>query len=674
MTTEAVYARERGPTHAVAAEHETSNEAKFRALLEAAPDAIIGVGPEGRIALVNRQAEVLFGYDRDELIGQEVEMLVPEAVRAVHPCHRQGYFDHPVTRPMGAGMELAGRRKDGSEFPAEISLSAIETEDGLLVSAAVRDVTARERAEAKFRGLLEAAPDAIIGVGSDGRIALVNGQAEALFGYGRSELIGEPVEMLVPEAVRHVHPRHRQGYFDHPVTRPMGAGMELAGRRKDGSEFPAEISLSAIETEEGLLVSAAVRDVTERIEAQSDRERLKAQAERERLEAQLHQSQRLESLGQLAGGVAHDFNNLLAVILNYTSFINEEVTNAASAESGERWEPVRRDVGEVLRAAERATELTHQLLAFGRREVVRPQTLDLNEVVAGVEQMLRRSIGEHVSLVINPGAGLWSVEADPGQLEQVLVNLAVNARDAMPTGGTLTITTTNQVVDADFASAHAVATPGNYVCLELSDTGAGMPREVLRRAFEPFFTTKPKGEGSGLGLATVYGILTQTGGYVQLYSEPGLGTTVKALLPTTESEPAAIEAPARRSHRHGAETILVVEDEDAMREVTRRILTRNGYTVLVAAGGEEALSTVRHHDGEVHLLLTDVVMPHVLGKEVAMHIAALRPEIRVLFMSGYAHPVLASRGTLDDGVALIEKPFSEQALISKVRGVLDIGE
>src|SRR6266550_925246 len=366
---------------------------RFRGLLEAAPDAIVGVDADGRIALVNAQVERLFGYPREELVGQPVEVLVPDTVRAAHPGNRGRYFADPQQRPMGAGMALSGRRRDGTEFPAEISLSTLDTEDGLLVSAAVRDVTERKKAEAKFRGLLEAAPDAIVGVGPDGRIALVNAQVERLFGYRRDELVGQPVEILVPHGVRAAHPGHRGRYFADPQQRPMGAGKQLAARRKDGTEFPAEISLSTLDTEDGLLVSAAVRDVTDRIEAQAERERLKTQRERERLEAQLHQSQRLESLGQLAGGVAHDFNNLLGAILNYASFVEEELVAAAARPGGQAWIPVSQDVEQIRRAAERATNLTHQLLAFGRREIVQPRVLDLNAIVTDVEQLLRRSLG-----------------------------------------------------------------------------------------------------------------------------------------------------------------------------------------------------------------------------------------------------------------------------------------
>jgi PAS domain S-box-containing protein len=641
-------------------------------LLEAAPDAIVAVRVDGRIAVVNAAAERLFGYLRDELVGQPMEMLVPDAVRELHPGHRSGYLSDPRPRPMGAGMELAARRKDGTEFPAEISLSAIDTDEGLLATAAIRDVTDRKKAEAKFRGLLEAAPDAIVGVDTDGRIALVNAQAERLFGYPRAELEGQPIEMLVPLGVRKMHPAHRDRYFADPQQRPMGAGMQLAGRRKDGTEFPAEISLSALDTEDGVLVSAAIRDVTDRIEAQAERERLKTQAERERLEAQLHQSQRLESLGQLAGGVAHDFNNLLGAILNYAAFVEEEIAAAAAADlPGQDWAAVGRDVEQIRRAAERATTLTHQLLAFGRREIVQPQVLTLNTIVADVEQLLRRSLGEHIELTTLLAPDLWPVLADPGQLEQVLLNLAVNARDAMPGGGTLTIDTANLDVDDDYASTRHGLKTGRHVRLRVSDTGTGMPKHVLDRVFEPFFTTKPKGEGTGLGLATIYGIITQADGHTEVYSEPGLGTTFTALLPVTEQTSIQVQPAAPAHHARGGETVLVVEDEEAMREVTRRILARNGYHVITAATGADAVDLATRLERDIHLLITDVIMPQMLGKEVADRIRASRPGIRILFMSGYAHPVLANQGTLDPGVTLLEKPFTESGLLTKIKEVLD---
>ncbi len=640
---------------------------RFRGLLEAAPDAVVCVDRSGRIELVNAQAVRLFGYSRDELAGQLVEILVPDAIKAGHPARRAGYVAAPQPRPMGAGIELAGRRRDGSTFPAEISLSAIDTGEGILVMAAIRDISERQRADDRFRGLLEAAPDAVVCVDRSGRIELVNAQAERLFGYSRDELAGQLVEILVPDAIKAGHPARRAGYVAAPQPRPMGAGIELAGRRRDGSTFPAEISLSAIGTGDGILVMAAIRDVTERLELQAERERLKSQAERDRLERQLHQSQRLESLGQLAGGVAHDFNNLLAVISNYAAFVGDEI---ASREPQDSWQAVRDDVQQIEQAAERAAGLTHQLLAFARREVIQPRALNLNDVVISVEQLLVRTLGEHVELDTDLGDELCLVLADPGQMEQVLVNLAVNARDAMPTGGRLTISTSSTDIDEDHAASRVGLPPGRYACLKVSDTGTGMPKDVADRAFEPFFTTKAKGEGSGLGLATIYGIIAQANGYVQIYSEPGIGTTITILLPAT-SQPAQ-QTPSRPRVPQGAqgETVLVVEDEAAMREVTRRILARNGYEVITAASGRDAIEIATGRPGGIDVLVSDVVMPQMLGKETAERIRALHPAVKVLFMSGYTEGVLDTQGVLEAGVNLIEKPFTEASLLAKLREVI----
>jgi nitrogen-specific signal transduction histidine kinase/CheY-like chemotaxis protein len=385
----------------------------------------------------------------------------------------------------------------------------------------------------------------------------------------------------------------------------------------------------------------------------------------------LHQAQRLENLGQLAGGIAHDFNNLLAVILNYATFVSEEMDAATESDWGGRWETARGDVTQINQAAQRAARLTRQLLAFARQSVVRPQVLDLDQVISGVTEMLRRTLGEHIDVTVSSAGGLWPVLADPGQLEQVLMNLAVNARDAMPGGGTLSIDTSNVTVDADFIAGGSEALPGRNVRLRVSDSGCGMPADVIEHAFDPFFTTKPEGAGTGLGLATVYGIIAQAEGHIQIYSEPGAGTTFSIVLPVTAEEaiPVSAQAPYQRSPK--GETVLVVEDEAALLEVARRIFARNGYHVIAAASGPEAIEIVRAYQGDIHLLVTDVVMPHMLGKEVSEQIRALKPDIEVLFMSGYAGRVLASQGMLDSNVALVEKPFSEAELMGAAARVLN---
>jgi len=411
-------------------------------------------------------------------------------------------------------------------------------------------------------------------------------------------------------------------------------------------------------------------DVGKGTEDKADAERRADREALERKERSQAQGQRLESLGQLAGGVAHDFNNLLAVILN---FVSEEVaaaTVAAGPEPARHLEAASADLAQIKQAAQRAAGLTHQLLVFAGRDVIRPRVLDLEGVVTAVEEMLRRTIGEHVELVTSLGGDPWPILADPGQLEQVLVNLAVNARDAMPSGGTLTIDTSNIIVDADTIAGGSRARKGRNVRLRVSDTGTGMPAEVAQHVFEPFFTTKQDG-GTGLGLAIVYGIVTQAGGDIRIYSEPGHGTTFTITLPVTAEAAVQVAEPVSYQRAPKGETILIVEDEEALREVTRRIFARNGYQVITAANGLDALRIAGAHPGEIHLLVTDVVMPHMLGKEVAEKMRLIKPEIEVVFMSGYARPVLASQGRLDPGVALVEKPFSEADLLATAGQVLN---
>ncbi|HEU4349212.1 MAG TPA: ATP-binding protein [Actinoplanes sp.] len=510
-------------------------------------------------------------------------------------------------------------------------------------------------------GLLQAAPDAIL-VMDTGRIVLVNDRAEELFGWPRAELLGRRADVLLADEARAGFPHLRStgaeagpqlGRLPGPPG-PMGT-VAVTARRRDGSELPVEASLATVDTPQGRVAIAVIRDCSDRHRAQAEQARL-------RLEAQTHRNHRLESLGQLAGGIAHDFNNMLGVIVNYANFVIEE---ASSSQPDLR--SIAADARQVVRAGQRGTDLTHQLLAFARREVVRPRQLDLNAVIAGVEEMLRGSIGEHITLTVRPGADLPQVTCDPGQIEQLLLNLAVNARDAMPGGGDLVIDTAFHPLP----SGDAELAPGDYVRLRVGDSGTGMTAEVAERAFEPFFTTKASGEGTGLGLATVYGIVTQAGGSVSISSEPGLGTTVTVLFPVgepAESEPAA-PSPASTSG-HG-ETLLVVEDEAALREVAGRILSGAGYHVLAADGGAEALELAARHEGEIDLLLSDVVMPGMLGKELAERLVDRRPGTRVLYMSGYAQPVLASQGTLDPGVALLEKPFTAADLLTAVRERLD---
>jgi PAS domain S-box-containing protein len=639
--------------------------AAHTALLDLTPDAIFALDADRRITFWNRGAQTTYGWSPTEALGVDPGDLL----RTEYPIPLEE-IEQLVTETGGWEGDVVQHARDGRRLVVESRWAAQYDEASRLVGLLEvnRDITARLQSQT---AMLELAPDAIVGVGRDGLIVLVNAQVDALFGYAREELLGQPVEVLVPEHFRDAHRFHRVGYFADPRTRPMGAALELFGRRRDGSEFPAEISLSSIETEDGTLAIAAIRDVSERVAADRERERLKSEAERERLQNQLHQAQRLESLGQLAGGIAHDFNNLLAVIINYAAFIANDLDAASGIDGDDRWRGTRGDVEQIRLAGERAAHLTHQLLSFARRDVVQPEVVDVNDVVGDIEQLLRRTLGEQVELHSSLAADLPSVLIDPGQLEQVLVNLAINARDAMLDGGALRIDTANVNVDEHYAVSRPELSLGRHVRLRVSDTGVGMSPETVQRAFDPFFTTKPPGQGTGLGLATVYGIIQQAGGRLQIYSEPDVGSTFTVLLPATDQATSPAELPADSPVRRGEETILLVEDEQALREVTRRILKGAGYRVIVAENGPKALEAASGHAGSIDLLLSDVIMPQMPGPQLAKRLLAERPSVRVLLMSGFAQPILDSGGHLDAGMALIEKPFSGPGLLAKVAQTLE---
>jgi PAS domain S-box-containing protein len=524
------------------------------------------------------------------------------------------------------------------------------------VSGSRRPASKLQESGTTFEQLLEFVPDAIVGVGRHGRIDLVNRQAETLFGYTREELLGEPVEILVPQRFRRVHPHHRAGYFAEPRRRPMGAGMQLYAVRKDGSEFPADISLSSIETPNGRIACAAVRDTTERVEDERERALLE----------QIHQTRRLESVSQLAGGVAQDFDNVLGAIVSYADAV------AGALEPGT---DAHRDLERIRRAAEGAATLTGKLRVLSGREAAQPEALDLNQVLAGVGRLLPGNRSEGIASEVLLGDGLWPIEADRSLIEQVLVNLAINAREAMPNGGRLVIETANAELDREYSDMHPGTEPGRYVRLMVSDTGEGMEKEVVERAFEPFFTTKADGERAGLGLATVQGIVTQAGGRVDLYSEPGIGTTVKIHLPATSTAGEASESRTVLIPGGRGEVVLLVEDRPNMRRIAERILSTGGYTVIAAATGTDAVAICERLDQPIDLLLTDVVMPGMLGIELVDRVRPIRPELDVIFVSGYSEQVLIAEGlTQPGGPDFVEKPYNAEELLAKVHSVLEARE
>ena len=494
--------------------------------------------------------------------------------------------------------------------------------------------------------VLEASPNAVIAVDAQGTITYANPQVEATFGYAVGELLGRPVESLLPERVGERHVAHREVFLAHPNARPMGIGLDLAGRRRDGTEFPVEISLSPVQTGDGLQVFATVVDIAARKAAQD----------------QLLQNQKLESIGRLAGGIAHDFNNMLFAIHGYAELLTQDLASV---------DPFRLDpdrlllsVNAISHAAERATALTAQLLSFSRQQVVNVKVLDVNAAVTAIEPMVRQLIGENMELVLRLDPRAGHIRADAGQIGQIVVNLVVNARDAMPNGGKVTIETGNFAFEQPLSIEHLDVKPGAYVLLAVSDTGVGMDRETREHIFEPFFTTKELGRGTGLGLATSYGIVHQAGGHISVYSEPGRGSAFKLYFPRVDA-PVEARPTVPVPTTVGVGTVMVVEDEPAVRDMTTQLLERAGYEVLAVAGGAEAIAGTQNTP-PIDVLVTDVVMPGMSGIELAERMMDRYPRIAVVLLSGYTAETLDLERITSRGATFVPKPVSSSRLLQAI--------
>jgi PAS domain S-box-containing protein len=613
------------------------------ALLESAPDGILLVDEQGSIVVLNEAAEQLFGYSREDLVGQKVELLVPSRFRERHAADRAGYLEVPRRRPMGIGFELCGLRKDGSEFPVEISLSPMPWQERTLVVTIVRDVTQQKLVEEERLRLAraEAVEEIVSGLEAivwesarldRSSLTFLGGREDALLGYPREDWLKEDFWLSV------VHAEDRS------------VALAFADAAGEQETFELEYRLIAANGD-----VRHVRDIVS-VSRAPDGAPMRARGvivdvtDRRALESKLALAQKLEAVGQLAGGIAHDFNNLLTIASGHARrLVRREELSAARAE-----------LSQIITATDRAAELTRQLLTFARRGEGEVVPLDANETLRTLQPMLRRLLDEDIAFDVTLGERVPRILGDATNLEQIVMNLVLNARDAMPNGGLLSVATSTVEVTPQQAAERKVR-PGAYLVLSVTDTGTGIEPEARAHLFEPFYTTK-EGHGTGMGLATVYGLVQQAGGHIEVESQPGAGTTFAVGLPAAETgeatpEPSAFVQPP---------TVLLVEDEPALRELAAMILEGEGYLVIQASDGGDAVNVAERYRGPIDLLLTDVVMPKMSGPELAQRLSGLRPGLEVLYMSGYNDSRLLARGLEEQSVNLLTKPFTPDELAEQV--------
>jgi PAS domain S-box-containing protein len=630
------------------------DQSRLRALVETAVDGVMMIDGQGRVRLFNPACERLFGYRADEVIGQNVRMLMPAPYREGHDTYLDNYRRTGRKKIIGIGREVTGQRKDGTTFPMDLSVGEAKENGESIFVGIVHDLSTHRRAEqvlretaARLKALVDTAVDGMMMIDRAGRVLLFNPACEKLFGYEADEVLGRNVSMLMPSPYREEHDGYIENFLRTGERKIIGIGREVTGQRKDGTTFPMDLSVGEAKQDGASIFVGIIHDLTDR----------------KHTEAQLVQAQKMETVGQLSGGIAHDFNNLLTVVVGNAEVLSEAL----------RARPDLQALADAIaQAGERGAELTQRLLAFGRRQTLQPSEIDCNALVKGMEKLLRRMLSETIVVKTALERGLWTAYADPGQLENAMLNLAINARDAMADGGTLTITTGNVPLDERYRDLHPEVNPGEYVMVAVTDDGTGMTKEVLNRVFEPFFTTKDVGKGSGLGLSMVYGFVKQSNGHVAIYSEPGLGTTVRIYLPAvaTLGERTPSLVPAEAMSPTGRETVLVAEDDPFVRSYAVSCLSSLGYRVVEAADGREALQKLG--EGlEADILFTDVVMPGgINGWEVAERARRTRPGLKVLLTSGYALETLAERGRLPKGAVILNKPYRKAELAKRVREAL----
>jgi two-component system, cell cycle sensor histidine kinase and response regulator CckA len=639
-------------------EDRSADERRLAALIEHGGDVITLHHQDGSIFYAAPSLPHILGYGDEEWIGRRLgEMVHQEDAAAVDK-----QFQAMLAEP---GVPQAGRYRVRHKGGAWRWMEGTGT--NRLADPAVRalvinihDITERRAAEdavrqseQRFRALVENSEDSIQLASARGTLLYVSPSTGRLFGRPPEEIVGRNMFELVHAGDRDRLTEQWQRCLDNPGV-PVRGEFRLpgGGGAGDGSpeRFVETVRVNHLKDPGLRAVVTISRDITER----------------RRLETRVHQSQKLEAIGRLAGGIAHDFNNILSAIHGFASIVHGELPER---------DPLRSDCQEILDAVERAANLTRQLLAFGRRQVLQPKVIDVSSYVRDLERMLRRLVGEDIEMALRLDERGVAARADPSQLEQVLINLVVNARDAMPGGGKLTIETATRAFREDDVRGVAELSAGEYALLTVSDTGVGMSRSVQEHIFEPFFTTKGNGQGSGLGLSTVFGIVKQSGGHIFVESEPGKGSTFRILFPSSRETPTTVAVapsnPQMTLPPPGEETILLVEDEAAVRNFVTRALRQQGYQVLDASNGGEALMIAEQHPGTIHLLLTDVIMPRVSGKQLAQRLRQIREDLRVLYMSGYAEEIIAPHGVLEPGAAFIEKPLTAEALGRKIREVLE---